>query len=59
NPQGTAQITVELASAGDYPISTGAIAGGGTSPGAAGSAIRPSVVHVGPDRPPSHSLLRP
>jgi hypothetical protein len=50
NPQGTAQVTVNLDSPGEYELTTGAASG----------SIQPAPLHIGPARPSAaNQLLQP
>lgn len=55
-PQGTAQVTVDLSRPGDYQLaSTGG--GGSQAQGATAPRIRPAALHIGPKRPSSSGVL--
>ncbi len=56
SPQGTAQLTVDLSSPGDYTVG---LAGNGTTEAAAASptGISPALLHVGQGRPSSSNQL--
>jgi hypothetical protein len=59
SPQGTAQVTVDLTSPGNYTVRTAAT-GSTEAASAAAGGIQPAVVHVGKARPSSSSqLLQP
>ncbi len=55
-PQGTAQVTVDLSRPGDYQLAT---AGGGGSQAQTATApkIRPAALHIGAKRPSSSGVL--
>jgi hypothetical protein len=58
NPQGTAQLTVDLGSPGDYALTTAVNGAGGAPPGT--TAVQPATLHIGPARPSgSNDLLLP
>lgn len=59
NPQGTAQVVVDIKNSGDYTVTTGT--GGSTDAALASpSSIQPARIHIGPPRPSAgNTLLTP
>jgi hypothetical protein len=56
NPQGTAQVTVNFSSKGDYTIATSA-GGGSDAAAASGNSIQPATIHIGKPRAGGSSQL--
>jgi hypothetical protein len=56
NPQGTAQVTVNFSSQGDYTVATSA-GGGSDAAAASGSSIQPATIHIGKPRAGGSSQL--
>jgi hypothetical protein len=59
NPQGTAQVTVELDTPGDYTVTTNVNGATDAAPSSV-IAVRPATLHIGPQRPSgSNDLFQP